>query len=69
MTAMHYACNYNKTEILSLLLAAGAKMDHKNLLEETPLHTACYKGNDKCAKILIDNKAPLEVEASLKVRK
>ena len=68
MAPLHYACNYDKIDILSTLLTAGAKMDTKNLVEETPLHTACYKGNETCVKILVDNKAPLELEASLKVR-
>lgn len=64
---MHYACHYNKLDVLNMLLNAGAKLDAKNLLEETPLHTACYKGNEKCVKALVDAGAPLEVVASLQV--
>ncbi|XP_059176229.1 ankyrin-1-like [Physella acuta] len=55
-TALHFAYG-GKSEIISLLLASGAKVDVKNSENETPLHVAANTSDTEMMSILIDAKA------------
>lgn len=54
---LHDAVNYNCPMNLITLLEFGADSSIKNNQLNTPLHVACSGNNYECARILIDNKA------------
>ena len=44
-TALHYACDKDNTNIITLLLDKKADMFHRNKKGYLPIHIACLKGN------------------------
>ncbi|XP_059176232.1 ankyrin-1-like, partial [Physella acuta] len=57
-TALHLAY-IGKSEIISLLLVAGAEVDVKNSEHQTPLHVAANKSDTEMIKLLIEAKADI----------
>ena len=54
-TALHWAAKYESTEIVHLLLQAGANANAKDDDGETPLQTAEMKGRHANAELLAQN--------------
>jgi ankyrin repeat protein len=72
-TSLMLACKHGYTDIVSLLIAAGAALDLQtdgmynrgyNLLEETALHIACRYGHIDIVHMLVDAGAALHVKAT-----
>ncbi|XP_059176236.1 ankyrin-3-like [Physella acuta] len=57
-TALHFAYG-GKSEIITLFLAAGAKVDVKNSENQTPLHVAANKSDTEMINILVEAKADI----------
>ncbi|XP_059176235.1 serine/threonine-protein phosphatase 6 regulatory ankyrin repeat subunit B-like [Physella acuta] len=57
-TALHFAYG-GKSEIISLLLAAGAEVDVKNSEHQTPLHVAANASDTEMINLLIEAKADI----------
>tara|TARA_Y100001970_G_scaffold36092_1_gene44617 strand:+ start:359 stop:1027 length:669 start_codon:yes stop_codon:yes gene_type:complete len=53
-TALHYAAYEGHTEIVKLLLDAGADKDVMVFLAQTPLHWALMEGHTEIVKLLLD---------------
>lgn len=54
---LHIAAHRGYTEIVMLLIASGANLDHKDEDGYTPLHKTAWSGNTKEATILLDSGA------------
>ena len=66
MTALHYAVNRGMSDIVKLLLDAGANINVTNKSNETPLHLTCYKKRlTGIAKMLLDAGADTEVRSKM----
>ena len=52
-TALHDAAWDGKVDVLKMLLAAGADLNHRNLCNHTPLHFAVYGGNSEAVELLL----------------
>jgi len=61
-TALHYAAQDNKVEIMEELIAAGADKEAKNAKGETPLISAVVSGHAGAAKLLIEKGAASNVK-------
>ncbi len=48
------ACWHGYAKITSALLEAGANAQAQNEDGETPLHAACQRGHQECARVLLD---------------
>ncbi len=48
------AAENRKTELVKLLIAAGADVNRADKVGETPLNNAAYYGRTECVKLLID---------------
>lgn len=59
-------CLYaNRYPAVELLLKCGADVDYKGLMYHTPLRIACYKGDARMARLLLDHGAnPLSKSSS-----
>jgi ankyrin repeat protein len=57
VAALHRAAELGQTEIVALLLDAGAPVDEKDWAEETALHHAAAWGREAIVKLLIEHKA------------
>ncbi len=57
--ALFNACNHDRPEIISLLLARGADMEHKNAWGNTALSLAAQKGNARVVAFLISEGADI----------
>lgn len=55
MTALHLAAEDDYSECVKLLLANGAKVDARNVDNQTPLHLACLSQSAETVEILIKN--------------
>ena len=53
-TALHWAVESNHTEIAQLLIDAGADMDIKDSMGNSPLHDACCFGTLDIVKMLVE---------------
>ena len=58
---MHLAVWNGHTDIVKLLLDAGADKDIKNSCHRTPLHLATMKNHTDIVKLLIERGADMEV--------
>ena len=58
-TALHLAAQADHTKCVFLLLKAGANVDSRNKLLETPLHRAAVRGALRTAKLLVHKGADL----------
>lgn len=56
VTALHLAVEYNRTEVVKLLLSAGANVNAGNGLDKTPLIIAVEKNRLEPAKVLLAQK-------------
>jgi ankyrin repeat protein len=52
MTALHYASECGHSEIVKMLVSAGASIDFSDNSGQRPLHYACHKGHLEVVKIL-----------------
>jgi ankyrin repeat protein len=52
-TALHQACAAGHTQVVQLLLRAGASAVSVNKSAETPLHLACYGGHSAVVQWLL----------------
>jgi ankyrin repeat protein len=57
ISALGNAVRYGRKDIAELLIQSGADVNIRNLSEDTPLHTACYKGELDVVKLLIEHGA------------
>lgn len=53
MSALHFAAMNNQYEICQVLLNGGINKDSKTKVDRTPLHLACYYGNEQIVELLI----------------
>ena len=54
LTALHWAAYKGRTDIVRILLDAGAEMNVKDAVGYTPLHYAAYHGYTGVVRILLD---------------
>ena len=52
-TPLHDAASRNCTNVIGVLLRAGAKVDAKDQAGETPLHVAAQEGNSEAVTMLV----------------
>ena len=55
MTLLHFAVESSSAELVSKLIALGAKVNKGDIYGWTPLHSASYKGNLRVVELLIQN--------------
>ncbi|CAG5104201.1 Oidioi.mRNA.OKI2018_I69.chr1.g1140.t1.cds [Oikopleura dioica] len=60
-TPLHISVRQNSPEVVSFLLAAGAKVDAINGQGQTALHLAAFYGRKEIAEILLKDGAPIEI--------
>jgi len=65
-TVLHWACLNGHTEIASMLINNGAKLNVKDIKGETPLHFAAYKGYKEIVKLLLAGNAEVNARDNLK---
>lgn len=53
-TALHWAAYHDKADLVTQLLAAGAKTDEKNRYGITPLLLACQNGSEEIVRALLN---------------
>lgn len=56
MSALHFAAMNNQYEICQVLLNGGINKDSKTKVDRTPLHLACYYGNESIVELLLSKK-------------
>jgi ankyrin repeat protein len=61
ITPLHLAAWYSHAGVVSLLLAKGAQIDGKELLNYTPLHFAALSGSEAVVRILLEGGANVEL--------
>ena len=59
---LHFASQYNRINMVKLLLDKGADVNKKTEYGKTPLHYACIGDNLDMAKFLIDNGADVNAK-------
>ena len=52
-TALHWACEYNRAEVLKVLLKHNPLINQQTNWGSTPLHWACRRGSIDCVKLLL----------------
>ena len=52
-TALHWACYYNRHQILTILVNSNANINIKDRYKDTPLHIACMEGSFECVPLLV----------------
>ena len=52
-TALHWAALSGYSELVDILIRAGAEVDPKDDMDDTPLHEAAYRGHLDSAKLLL----------------
>ena len=66
---LHYAARYGHASVASVLIAAGADVDAKNNVGETPLHmVAYYGGSDRASVISVLIAAGADVNAKVNTK-
>ncbi|OAF68083.1 hypothetical protein A3Q56_04182, partial [Intoshia linei] len=59
-SVMHFvSINPNNASIIHYLIKEGYNVDPRSRYYETPLHLACYLGNEEIIKVLIEHKADI----------
>ncbi len=61
-TLLHYAVQGKDPELVSFLLAKGAKVDALNAAKKTPLHLAAMNDRTEIVATLLKHRAPLEIK-------
>ena len=56
MSALHFAAMNNQIEICDELLKSGINKDARTKVDRSPLHLACFYGNEKIAEMLLAKK-------------
>ena len=56
-TQLFYAVSEGHTEVIQLLINAGASVNEENILGKTPLFYAASEGHTEVLKILINKEA------------
>ena len=64
-TPLHWACQENHYDILSVLMSRGAEKDPLNAMHSTPLHYACLEGNIDIVSALINFGSDLELRTKV----
>jgi ankyrin repeat protein len=65
MTALLWACQFLRADLVALLLAAGAKPNLCAGDGETPLHVAAFEGCEPCVRLLIEHGADVDARTEL----
>ena len=53
-TALHWACNYNRAEVVKVLLKHNPLINQQTYWNlDTPLHLVCSRGSIDCVKLLL----------------
>ena len=52
-TALHRACDYNRAEVVTVLLKHNPLINQKGRWGSTPMHRACWEGYLDCVKLLL----------------
>jgi hypothetical protein len=60
--AFFWACGYGQDTVVELLLAHGAELTAQDSDGQTGLHCAAIGGHPSTVKLLVDRKAPLELQ-------
>jgi len=60
-TALHYAAQWNRIEVVKYLLQKGANAD-VNECGATPLHRAAYRGAFETCKLLVEHHADVNAQ-------
>ena len=63
--ALHIAARDGRSEVLSLLLDAGAIVDAANYSRQTALHLACAREHVDCALLLLAANATMDAAGAL----
>ncbi|XP_055632592.1 NF-kappa-B inhibitor cactus-like [Toxorhynchites rutilus septentrionalis] len=61
-TALHLSVLTDQPKVVRLLVAAGANLEIRDVLGNTPLHLACLRGKTTCAKELLASKVSFNFE-------
>ncbi|XP_039965706.1 ankyrin repeat domain-containing protein 18A isoform X1 [Bactrocera tryoni] len=56
MSALHFAAMNNQYEVCDALLKGGINKDSKTKVDRTPLHMACFYGNERIVELLLAKK-------------
>uniref|UniRef100_W8B5C1 GA-binding protein subunit beta-1 n=1 Tax=Ceratitis capitata TaxID=7213 RepID=W8B5C1_CERCA len=56
MSALHFAAMNNQYEVCFELLRGGINKDSKTKVDRTPLHMACFYGNERIVELLLSKK-------------
>ena len=56
MSALHFAAMNNQVEICDDLLKSGINKDARTKADRSPLHLACFYGNEKIVQMLLAKK-------------
>jgi len=56
-TALHFAAQENKVDVVRYLIDAGAHLEAKSSIGRTPLHLSSLKGHQEVVQILVDSGA------------
>jgi ankyrin repeat protein len=54
---LHYACEFGREAVVSLLLENGAKVNVEDIFGNTPLHVASKEGNEDIVALLLEKDA------------
>ena len=57
MTALHWACYHDETELAERLIDLGANVNARNRYGISPLYLACLNGNESIVKRLLSEGA------------
>lgn len=56
MSALHFAAMNNQYDVCDALLKGGINKDSKTKVDRTPLHMACFYGNERIVELLLAKK-------------
>ena len=52
-TALHWACRFNRHQMLTVLVNNHGNINIKDRYKDTPLHIACREGSFECVPLLV----------------